>query len=174
MILISASGVYATATVDSIYPTRSVSGCTPSFKINTTGTEVHPNSTAEINITIWDIKCGLSHVRMQTSGISFKRNHSPGYFATAPPLETKTFKLNITIPETADTGEYPVDLKFTSNEHQFEKSISVKVVERPENEEPEMEENETQDIENQTEEKEKFKSSFFSKIKKFFRNIFSF
>ncbi|MFO7872795.1 MAG: hypothetical protein R6U26_04145 [Candidatus Undinarchaeales archaeon] len=176
MLFISISGIYATATVNSIYPTKSVSGCIPSFKINTTGdTEIYKNSTAKINITIWDMKCGLSHVRMKTEGINFKHNHSPEFFASAPPLETRTYRLNITIPEDAQTGDYPIDLTFTSNEHQFEKSITFRVIEK-ENEKESEPENLTE--ENETEEtgaqKKENKLNFFSKFRNFFKNIFGF
>lgn len=173
--LVFSTGAYATATVDSVSPIRSVAGCTPSFEINVTGeTQVYPNSTAKINITIWDMDCGLDHLRMKMSGLNFNHTHSPEYFAAAPPLETRTFKVNITIPPAAQAGSYPAILTFTSNKHNFEKSFSFTVKEKIKEKEPEprnlTKKNETGM--NETETKEK--PSFFERVRLFFKNLFNF
>jgi len=117
----------------SIYPTFSLPGCAPNFDVNITGGfEVYPDSIAEIEVTIWNVRCGLSHAALYVSGLDeFTYQKSPEFFSSVTYFEPKTFRIDIIIPEDTEPRTRVIGLVVMSNEKRVETEIELSIVSRP-------------------------------------------
>lgn len=91
-------------------------------------------STAEVEVTIKDVRCGVSHAVLELADVPTELfTITPGFHAAIAPKEEKKYTVRFDIPENAETLTYLGTYKLRTDVGIFTRStLEVDIIEAPE------------------------------------------
>jgi len=127
LILVIMLTAFSSSQVVSGYVIGIPSSCTASFSLDAPDTiTLSPGETHSYDVTIYDMKCGLSYIRLELLGLSEDwYDIAPSYIGVIAPIQgAKKFVVYIDIPLGTNTKVYSTEYRIYSNEGTYTKGMT--------------------------------------------------